>query len=499
MALTFRGGIHLDDNKNARKSPIEEFPPPKFVYIPMSQHIGAHAVPLVKVGDTVDKGQMIANNENGLSCPIHASVSGKVVSIEKRILSTGAMTDFITIENDFEQRLHVSVKPFAKKINETTPAEIIEVVKNAGIVGMGGAMFPTYAKIQSALDKVTTLIVNCAECEPYITANHRLMLERPGMIINGMKILLKALGLKVGYIAIEDNKLNAADVITKTAAKSKMVEVKILKTKYPQGDERQLIYALTGKELPSGKLPAEFGCVVFNPETCAAVCNAFITGMPLIERIVTVDGDCVITPKNLTVPIGALVTEVIEYCGLKKTPHKIVKGGPMMGLAVFEHKNPVTKGTSALLAFSESRPGKKASECIRCGKCVSGCQMRLYPSHLALFSQKENLKMCEKYDVFSCVECGCCTYICPANVPIVQHIRTAKGRILEKHRREEAIASALKSDAPTAPTAYRGRADAARLRKTDKDREESEKEAEKARENENEKESATENKSDKSE
>ena len=471
MALTFRGGIHIDEHKNAKKSPLELFPSPKFVYIPASQHIGAHAVPLVKAGDTVDKGQMIASNESHLSCPVHSSVSGKVVSIDRQMLSTGALTDFIVIENDFENRLHISVKPFGKKINETSSEEIIEIIKNAGIAGMGGAMFPTYAKIQSAKNKVTTLIVNCAECEPYITANHRLMLERPEQIINGMKILLKTLGLKVGYIAIEDNKLDAAESMTSAAAKSKMVEIKILKTKYPQGDERQLIYALTGRELPSGKLPADFGCVVFNPETCAAVCAAFVSGMPLCERILTVDGDCVISPKNLIVPIGALVTEVIEYCGLKKEPNKIVKGGPMMGLAVFDVKNPVTKGTTALLAFSKKRPGGISSECIRCGKCASGCQMRLYPSYLALFSQKEDLEMCEKYDVFSCVECGCCTYICPANVPIVQHIRKAKGRILEKLRREEALAKAKLSDGPTAPTAYRGRADAARLRKTEKDRE----------------------------
>jgi len=464
MALTFRGGIHIEGHKNARKSPIEIFPAPKFVYIPLSQHIGAHAKPLVKVGDIVDKGQMIANNPEGLSCPVHSSVSGKVIAIEKRMLQTGAMTDFITIENDFAERLHVSVKPFGKKINETTAEEIIEVIKNAGISGMGGAMFPTYAKIQSGINKVTTLIVNCAECEPYITGNHRLMIEHPEMIINGMKILLKTLGLKIGYIAIEDNKLNAADAITDAAAKSKMVEIKILKTKYPQGDERQLIYALTGKELPSGKLPADFGCIVFNAETCAAVCDAFISGMPLINRIVTVDGDCIITPKNLRVPIGTPVSEVIEYCGLKKEPQKIVKGGPMMGLAVFDLLNPVTKGTTGILAFSEKRAGnKEATECIRCGKCVNGCQMRLYPAYLAMFSQKEDLGMCEKYDVFSCVECGCCTYICPAGVPIVQHIRTAKGRILERRNRETAIASAKQADAPIAPDKYHGRAAAARF------------------------------------
>ncbi|MCL1857784.1 MAG: electron transport complex subunit RsxC [Oscillospiraceae bacterium] len=472
MALTFRGGIHVSEHKNARKTPIEIFPAPKFVYIPLSQHIGAHAKPLVKAGDIVDKGQIIANNEAGLCCPVHSSVSGKVVSIEKRMLQTGVQTDFITIENDFENRFHVSVKPFGKKINETTSAEIIEIIKNAGISGMGGAMFPTYAKIQSALNKVTTLIVNCAECEPYITADHRLMIEHPEMIINGMKILLKTLGLKIGYIAIEDNKLNAADAITDAAAKSKMVEIKILKTKYPQGDERQIIYALTGKELPSGKLPADFGCIVFNAGTCAAVCDAFISGMPLIDRIVTVDGDCIITPKNLRVPIGTPVSEVIEYCGLKKEPQKIIKGGPMMGLAVFDLLNPVTKGTTAILAFSEKSAIKDSTECIRCGKCVAGCQMRLYPAYLAMFSQKEDLDMCEKYDVFNCVECGCCTYICPAGVPIVQHIRTAKGRILENRRREEAIKSAKQAEAPTAPDKYPGRSAAAKPESNIKDKDE---------------------------
>ena len=461
MALTFRGGVHIGDKKNARKSPIEIFPAPGFVHIPLSQHIGGHARPLVAPGDIVDKGQMIAQNDSGFSCPVHSSVSGKVVSVEKHMLTTGAKTDFITVENDFEDRFHVSVRPFGKKINETTPAEIIEVIRQAGIAGMGGAMFPTYAKVKSALHKVTALIVNCAECEPYLTGNYRLMLERPEMIINGMKILLKTLGLKTGYVAIEDDKLRAADRITETAAKSKMVEIKILKTKYPQGDERQLIYALTGKELPAGKLPADYGCVVFNAETCAAVCDAFISGMPLIERVLTVDGDCVINPKNLKVPIGTPVSAVIEYCGLKKEPKKIVKGGPMMGLAVFDMQNPVTKGTTGILAFSEKHIYEQHSECIRCGKCVSGCPMRLFPSYLASFAKKGDLAMCEKYDVFSCVECGCCTYICPAGTPIVQHIKTAKGRITEKRRKTETTASAKAADAPEAPDKYPGRAAAA--------------------------------------
>jgi len=438
MALTFQGGVHINGYKNARKNPIEILPAPKFVYIPLSQHIGAHAEPMVAAGDTVDKGQMIAANfRAGLSCPVHASVSGKVVSVERRMLQTGVQTDFIIIENDFADRFHVSVKPFGKRITETSPGEIIEVVKNAGIAGLGGAAFPTYEKIRSARDKVTTLIINCAECEPYLTANHRLVLEHPEAVVNGMKILLKTLGLKVGYIAIEDNKLNAADAVTDITQKNKMVEIKVLKTKYPQGDERQLIYALTGKELPYGKLPIDYGCVVFNVETCAAIYNALIFGMPLIERIVTVDGDCVTNPKNLRVPIGAPASALIEYCGLEKEPKKIIDGGPMTGVAVFDIDAPVTKKTTAILAFSEKQIHTKVSQCIRCGKCVSSCPMKLSPAYLAMFAKKENFEMCEKYSVSSCVECGCCAYVCPARVPIVQYIRTAKGRIEEKRRRNE--------------------------------------------------------------
>lgn len=461
MPLTFRGGIHIEEHKNAHKHKTEAFPAPASVNIPLSQHIGAPAKPLVKVGETVDKGQMIANNESGLSCPVHASVSGKVTAIEQGFLQNGVKTDFITIENDFSGRLHESVVPFSKKISETSTEEIIAKIKDAGISGMGGATFPTYAKLQSAVNKVTTLIVNCAECEPFITANHRLMLENPELIINGMKILLKALGLRSGIIAIEDNKLNAADTMTAAAAKSRMVQIKILKTKYPQGDERQLIYAITGRELPAGKLPADYGCIVFNAETCAAVCNAFVTGMPLVERMVTVDGDCVKTPKNLRVPIGTPVSALLEFCGLKREPVKIISGGPMMGLAVFNPDAPVAKGTSAILAFSARMVDKTTAACIHCGKCVSACPMSLMPLYLAMFSKKEDLESCEKYDVFSCVECGCCTYICPAAVPIVQYIRTAKGRIQEKRQRDAIIASAKKPDVPAPAEEFKGRAAAA--------------------------------------
>jgi electron transport complex protein RnfC len=290
-----------------------------------------------------------------------------------------------------------------------------------------------------------------------------MMLEQPELIINGMKILLKALGLKKGCIAIEDNKLNAAEAITAAAKKSKMIEIKILKTKYPQGDERQLIYAITGKEIPSGKLPMDLGCIVFNTETCAAICRAFTEGMPLIDRVVTVDGDCIIKPKNLKVPIGTPVSEIIEYCGLKREPSKIIKGGAMMGIAAFEIDTPVIKGTTAVLVFSDKKISKHNAECIHCGKCADVCSIRLQPLYLAMFAQKEDLESCEKYDVMSCVECGCCQYICPASVPIVQHIKTAKGHILENRIKKNLIAQAKEREiTSTAATEYKGRAAAAR-------------------------------------
>ena len=431
MGLTFRGGVHVDESKNARKSKIELFPAPKFVSIPLSQHIGLPAKPLVRVGDIVDKGQMIADNDDRdeLSCPVHSSISGRVISISVGQNLNGDY-GYIKIENDYADRLHISVQPFRKKISETTPDEIINFVRAAGIAGLGGEAFPTYAKIQSAKDKVSVLIINCAESEPHITANHRLMIENPEYIINGMKILMKALGLRTGYIAVEDNKLDAVNILSEVASKSRMVQIKVLKTKYPQGDERQIIYALTGKELPSGKLPTDIGCVVFNAETCAAICNAFVFGIPLVERIVTVDGDCIITPKNLRVPFGTPISSLIEYCGIKREPAKIIKGGPMMGRSVFDINEPVTKGTSAVLAFSE-RKQKKTQSCIHCGKCADACPMSLLPSYLAMFAQKEDMERCEKYDVFSCVECGCCAYICPAGIPIVQHISAAKVKIFK--------------------------------------------------------------------
>ena len=441
LAKTFRGSIHLNEHKHTEKCPIEKLPAPEYVSIPMSQHIGAHCTPLVKAGDKVNKGQLIGAAEQGLYCPIHSSVSGTVRAIEEKKLNSGATVLNVIIDNDFEERLDPSIKPFDKKLVETTPEEIVDIVRNAGISGMGGATFPTFAKISSALGKIETIIINCAECEPFITANHRLIVENPAAVINGLKILLKTFSLREGIIAVEDNKPDGIARLNELIGDSKMIRVEELKTKYPQGDERQIIYALTGKELPMGKLPADVGCVIFNAETCSSIFNAFATGMPLIERIVTVDGDCVSYPKNLLVPIGTPYSVLIDFCGgLKKTPWKIVNGGPMMGTAQWDINAPVTKGTSAILVLSNEYDKKyeQAPTCIRCGRCVRGCPMHLMPNYLGLLAEQNKYELAEQFDIMSCVECGSCSYNCPGNVPIVQHIRAAKGEINERRRAKAA-------------------------------------------------------------
>ncbi len=454
MSYTFHGGMHINEHKNTRRCQVEKMPAPKTVAIPMSQHIGAPASPIVKKGDIVDRGQVIGIVEAGLGAPVHSSVSGKVKEIAERNSATGQKIRSVIIENDGEDRLSPEITPWTKPLSETTTDEIIEIVRKAGISGMGGATFPTYAKLKSALGKVDTIIVNCAECEPYITANHRLLLENPDAVINGLKIILKAFSLREGTIAVEDNKLDAINLLEERIVGSELVRVKVLKTKYPQGDERQLIYALTGKELPAGKLPADVGCCVFNAETCAAIYNAFAFGMPLIERIVTVDGDCVKTPKNLLVPLGTSYLDLIGQCGgLTRRPKKVISGGPMMGFAQWDINGVVTKGTSAILVFSEDVENRVNLEptCIRCGRCVRGCPMRLMPAYLAMFSMQGKLDMAEQFDVMSCVECGTCSYNCPGHVPIVQYIRAAKGQINDRRRAEKAALEKSRAEKPAEP------------------------------------------------
>ena len=438
---TFRGGTHLHEHKETAGSATERLPEPASVSIPLSQHIGAPAQPVVKPGDTVRMGQVIGAVEQGLGCPVHASVSGTVKAIVTRRNAVGTPIQNVVIANDGQRLWDESIRARETGLQEATTEEIVEVIRQAGISGLGGATFPTYAKIQSAVGKAEAVIVNCAECEPYLTANHRLLLERGEIVLSGMEVVMHALGVKTGILAVEDNKPDAIAHLQERLKKRESlgrdadIRVAVMKTKYPQGDERQLVYALTGREIPAGKLPADVGCMILNAETAAAVSRAFWRGLPLVSRIVTVAGDCVRQPKNVRVPLGASVQDLIAFCGgLTQTPKKMITGGPMMGYALWDPETPVVKSTSGILLCSEAydRINTLHSPCIHCGRCVAHCPMHLMPNYLAQYAMARDYDRAQEMDVMSCVECGTCSYNCPAGVEIVQYIRVAKGAIRAK-------------------------------------------------------------------
>ena len=437
MKFTFRGGTHIEEHKDTAPIATVRLPDPATVSIPLSQHIGAPATPVVAVGDTVKVGQVIGVVESGLGCPVHASVSGTVKEIVTLHNTNRQPIQNIVIENDGKHEWHEDVKPIGKPLSETTFEEIVEIVRNAGISGLGGATFPTYAKLQSARGKAKTAIVNCAECEPYITANHRLLLERGETVISGLEVVMHALEITDGIIAIEDNKPDAIKLMQDAVKDKPNIRVCVMKTKYPQGDERQIIYAILGREVPAGKLPADVGCMIVNTETASAISRAFYRGLPLVSRIVTVTGDCVKSPANVRAPLGASYSELIDFCGgCIKPPKKIVCGGPMMGQAQWDIHGSVTKGTSALLVFSEEydKINSYHSACIHCGNCVAHCPMHLMPNYLTQYAQARQYDEAAKMDVMSCVECGTCSYNCPAGVQIVQYIRVAKGALRMKKK-----------------------------------------------------------------
>ncbi len=442
MRFTFRGGVHVNEYKHTAACPVRAVDAPRTVTVPLSQHIGVHARPTVEVGERVLVGQVIGEVAEGLGCPVHSSVSGTVTEIKSVNNAQGVPIQSIVIENDGQGALSPDVRPSDRAPEACSSEDIVEAVRRAGISGMGGATFPTYAKLRGAIGRVEHMIVNCAECEPFITANHRLMLEQPEELLLGVRVLMCALGLDEATVAVEDNKMDAVKKLNETLRArgeellcGKHVKVAVMKTKYPQGDERQLIYALMKKEIPAGKLPVDVGCIIFNAETCAAVKRAFFDGMPLISRIVTVDGDCIARPSNLLAPVGMSYADLAAACGgFVKIPEKVINGGPMMGAAQWDLAGSVTKGTSAVLFLSEEfiRPTLRHSACIHCGRCVDHCPMHLMPCELTDLARKRRHDEAMKRDIMSCVECGTCSYGCPAGVEIVQYIRAAKGAIRQK-------------------------------------------------------------------
>lgn len=433
--LTFKGGIHPKDMKEATsKKQIIDIKAPGEIVLPLSQHIGAMAVPCVSVGDRVLAGQKVADANGFVSANVHSSVSGTVVAIEPRLHPNGSKVMSVVIENDGLDEMCLDMKKH--NIDEVSPQEIVDIVREAGIVGMGGAAFPTHVKLSPSPDKkIKYVIVNGAECEPYLTSDHREMLEQPQDIIDGLKLTMKVFGLKKGYIAIETNKPDAIKTMTEYATKETDVKIKVVavKTKYPQGSEKHLIKAVTGKTVPVGKLPMDVGAMVNNIDSCAAIKRAVVDGLPLTKRIVTVSGDAIKEPQNFRVPVGTSFGHLIENCGgLKGTAAKLIMGGPMMGMALSSLEVPVIKGSSGLLAFSEEMiPQKEVSPCLRCGKCVSGCPMNLLPNAIKRAVLNDDLEELNKLNILNCIQCGSCTYVCPAEQNPLQYIRTGKMKLRE--------------------------------------------------------------------
>ncbi len=434
--LTFKGGIHPKDGKALSKAkPIKTLTPKGEIVIPLSQHIGAPATPCVEVGDRVLVGQKIGEAAGFISANIHSSVSGTVKKIEPRQIANGSMVNCVIIENDdsYEEYLWEQ-----KDYEEMSKEDIRAAIKEAGIVGMGGAGFPTNVKLTPKDDdKIEYVIVNGAECEPYLTSDYRRMIEEPEVLIEGLKIVLSLFKNAKGIIAIEDNKLDAIVNLKKLTRNESNIEVKGVYTKYPQGGERALIYAITGREVNSSMLPADVGCVVNNVDTMFAIYYAVINSKSLYSRVVTVTGDAVVEPGNFIVPIGTSFNEVIEAAGgFKKKPEKIIAGGPMMGTAVFTTDIPITKGTSAILAFKKDQVAiSKASACINCGKCLEVCPGRVMPSRLATMAEHGDREGFIENFGMECCECGCCSYICPAKRNLTQSIKSMRKDILASRKK----------------------------------------------------------------
>ena len=430
-----RGGVKVAHHKNTAELEVVRIPTPSKVVIPMQQQIGAPCEPVVKVGDEVAVGQLIGDSDKFVSAPIHASVSGTVTAIGDIKMPNGSVSKAVTIESDGEMRLWEGIKPPKVETRE----DLIKAVRDSGLVGLGGAGFPTHVKLNFPPDKnIDTLVVNAAECEPYITVDYRECMENSWDILSGVYALKELLGFKQVIIAAEDNKPEAFKVLGKIADHDAdiddSVKLMVLESKYPQGAEKMMVQSATGRRVPPGKLPADVGCVVMNVASVAFISRYLKTGKPLVSRSLTVDGSAIAEPKNVRVPVGTDIGEIIDFCGgFKGEPCKILTGGPMMGLAIVGTDLPVLKQNNAILAFTaDDAVLKPETDCIRCGRCVAACPMSLMPTNIVKAAKIKDVDALKRAGVTVCMECGSCAFACPAGKPLVQHMRLAKAILREE-------------------------------------------------------------------
>ena len=440
----FPGGAHPHEGVNGKavncEMAIRELPAPQRVVIPLSQHIGAPAAALVKKGDQVLMGQKIGEAGGFVSAPVHASVSGTVVGIENVEIASGAVVPAVVIENDFQDQW-VELNP-TNHPETLTAEELLAIVREAGIVGLGGATFPTSVKLSAPKGKtIEKLIINGAECEPYLTADHRLMLEHAAEIIDGLRLMLLALDVKEAVIGVEDNKKDAIDALLAASKGVEGIKIQALPVMYPQGGEKQLVYAITRRKVPTGGLPIDVGCVVCNVGTVYAIQQAIREGKPLIQRVATMGG-LVNNPGNYLFRVGTTVDKLIDACGgLQAGVVKLISGGPMMGAAIPHANIPMTKGTSGILALGKEAAELPENPCINCGRCAYTCPMRLVPTKLDQLVRVGNYEEAEGYGIMNCMECGACTFVCPAKRLLTQSCRTGK-RIINARKKAAAAAAA---------------------------------------------------------
>jgi H+/Na+-translocating ferredoxin:NAD+ oxidoreductase subunit C len=431
MHKTFKGGIHPPYNKElASSQPIKVAPVPPQIIIPLSQHIGAPNDALVKPGDKVKVGQKIGGSEAFVSAPVHSSVAGTVKDVTDVMGFTGAKVKAVIIDADAQQPEFE--KQAAADLDAITGEQVREIAREAGLVGMGGAAFPTHVKLAPPKDKaIDMVIINACECEPFLTCDHRLMLERPSDLVAGLKLLMKAAGAKNGIIGIEANKMDAVDAVRKAAEGEAGIDVEVLEVKYPEGAEKMLIFALSGRKVPPGKLPSEVGCLVQNVGTAIAIYEAAAWGKPLYERVLTVTGPGIKQPSNLLARIGTPISVLIDFCGgFQGEPGKLIMGGPMTGWAQKDTSAPIVKGTSGVLVLTgDVVVVADERDCVRCGKCVDVCPMFLLPNLISDAIKKEQWDKAEMFGTLDCFECGCCSFVCPAHITHVSDVRKGKAEI----------------------------------------------------------------------